>query len=388
MDKHVKRRKAGRLMPYFLLALAIIIAHRVVSEIGFFLESFRGAIGVISPFFYGFLVAYIVNMPVGGIQRLLVKTKVGFLARWKKPISILLVLIIFVVIMLLVLNLIVPAIHSSVMQFIANFPVHYENAVGLLARIDNLELPGVNLGLDWIMETAWELLAQFDIEDLLSPINALLGVGSAIFSVFLAFISSIYILIEKEKFKAFIRRLLGVLVSPKTAELTFYYTGKLNKNFKQYIYTQTLDGLILGSIVTIQLYIMGSPYFLLLGILLGVLNYIPYFGSIVATIIAIVTVIFTQGIAMGLIAAAVLFITQQIDGNIIQPKLMGESFALPPLLVIIGITIGGAVSGILGMIVAIPIMAVLKDMLEDILSHLEREKVKALPRASSPEADE
>ena len=127
---------------------------------------------------------------------------------------------------------------------------------------------------------------------------------------------------------------------------------------------------------------MRSPYALVLGLLLGVFNYIPYFGSIVATIIAVLVVALTQDLTMGLIAAIVLIILQQIDANIIQPKLMSGSFSLSPLLVIIAITVGGATAGIFGMIAAIPIVAVLKDLLDNYIAYRVRTKT-SVPEASA-----
>jgi predicted PurR-regulated permease PerM len=149
----------------------------------------------------------------------------------------------------------------------------------------------------------------------------------------------------------------------------------LNHNFKQYIYTQSLDALILGTVATIELYFIGSVYFLLLGIMLGVLNYIPYFGSIVGTVIAIFVVMITQGIPKGMLTAIILLITQQLDMNVLSPKLLGSSFSLSPLLVIISISIGGAFAGPLGMIAAIPIVSVLKDILNNITVYYEQKKI-------------
>jgi predicted PurR-regulated permease PerM len=202
----------------------------------------------------------------------------------------------------------------------------------------------------------------------------LFGVGSAIFTAFLAFVSSVYILFEKEAFKAFLCRLIKAAASTPAYETTLKYSRMLNHNFKQYIYTQTIDGLILGTVVTIELYLIGSEYFLLLGVMLGILNYIPYFGSIVGSLIAVCVVMLTQGLPLGMVTAVVLLITQQLDGNVLQPKLMGGSFRLSPLLVIISITIGGAFAGALGMIAAIPIVAVLKDVLENMVLHHEQKK--------------
>ena len=383
MSKFLNNKKLGLLLPYFLLALAIIVAWKIISELGFFLGAVHRLWSIVTPFFYGFLLAYIINIPCGGIQRLLGRVNSGFVRRRKNGLSILLVFIIFALIVSLSLNFIIPAIASSIALFIANFESHHENALRLVANISSFDLFGFRINGDWILGILgdifagfhWQdMLANFQWEDLFAPLRALMGVGTALFSAFLAFISSIYILFEKDKFKTFLRRLLKALVHPWVFEVTMEYADKLNVNFKRYIFTQTIDGLIVGTIVTIQLYFMGSPYFLLLGVILGILNYIPYFGSMIGSAIAIVVVMFTQGLTMGMIAAVILLITQQIDGNIIQPKLMGGSFAISPLLIIISITIGGALAGILGMIAAIPIVAVLRDMLESIVAHYEKKR--------------
>ncbi|MCL2839366.1 MAG: AI-2E family transporter [Defluviitaleaceae bacterium] len=123
---------------------------------------------------------------------------------------------------------------------------------------------------------------------------------------------------------------------------------------------------------TIVLLILGSPHAIVLGIMLGIVNYVPYFGSLFGTIVVVIVVALTQGFTMGAISAGLLIVVQQIDANIVQPKLMSGSFSLSPLLVIISITIGGAIGGILGMLVAIPIVAVLKDIWDEILAHFER----------------
>jgi predicted PurR-regulated permease PerM len=184
-------------------------------------------------------------------------------------------------------------------------------------------------------------------------------------------------LIEKDKFEVFLRRMLKALTSDEVNNTIIEYTGMLNANFKKYIYTQTIDGTIIGAIATVELSLLGSPYALVLGIGLGIINYIPYFGSIVGTLVTVVIVAFTQGLAPAAIALLMLLITQQIDGNIIQPRLMGESFSLSPLLIIISITVGGAFAGIMGMIAAIPTVSVLKEVLENIIEHYEKKKLDA-----------
>ena len=376
MTELIKTKKLKPLIPYFLLAIAVIISYKVITEIQFFVNFISNVIKIITPFFYGFLMAYIINMPYNGLKGFFSKSKIKFFAKRKKILSIIITILFFTLIIFSVLYLFIPYLINSISFFFANLPVYYERIQEVINYINNLGIPGIHISTEVIMAMLQEIFQIFSVENLTSTLNALFGVSSAIFTLILAFITSIYILIEKEKFKTFLHRLLTAFVSTSISDAIMQYTNRLNGNFKRYINIQTIDGLILGTIVTIELIILRSPYALVLGLMLGIVNYIPYFGSIFGTIIVVIIVAFTQGIGIGAIAAVILLITQQIDGNIIQPKLMGGSFSLSPLLVIISITIGGAIAGILGMIAAIPIIAVLKDILENIIAHYEKKNDK------------
>ena len=370
--------KLKPLLPYFLLIVALFVAYRLVSEI----EALAGAVGVlwriVTPFFYGFLLAYVVNIPRSGIQRLLQKSRWGFIVRKRRLLAGILTLMFFSSLLFLILHLLVPYIHRIVSFFITNLSAYLERAQQYFndlddsGLLDNLELLGIQISTEDILAVLQERLLSISLDNLAAPINTLLGVPMAIFTAFLAFISSIYILFEKDKFKAFVARLLAAFLPGNVSGLVTEYARRLDGNFRRYIRVQTIDGLILGTLVTLQLLLLRSPYALILGLMLGIVNYIPYFGSIIGTIVAIVIVAFTQGLGVAAIAAVLLLVTQQIDGNIIQPKLMGGSFSLSPLLVIISITVGGAAAGALGMIAAIPIVAVLKDIMENVLAYRER----------------
>ncbi|MCL2588315.1 MAG: AI-2E family transporter [Oscillospiraceae bacterium] len=375
------KKTYNSLLPWFFLALAVLIAHRALSDLTYFTGLLRQIWTIITPFFYGFLLAYILNIPRGGLERLLGRTNVPFIVKRKHGFSVILVYLLLLLFLYLILNLVLPTLFSSIALFITNFPNHYENVLQFIRNLNTMDLFGIYIDTDEISAAVQTWLQGFQLGDIMSQINTIIGVSGAVFGGlfrgFLATVSSVYILIEKDRFQAFFFRLLRAFTSAKVCKGITKRAEDLNQNFKQYIRTQTIDGLILGTVVTIQLMIMGSPYALVLGIMLGVVNYIPYFGSIIGSLIAIVVVAFTQGLTMGAIAAVVLLITQQIDGNFIQPKLMGGSFSLSPLLVIISITVGGAVAGILGMIAAIPIVAVLKDILESIIKYYEAKRAEA-----------
>jgi len=367
-------------VPYFILAVAVIIAFHVVAEIGIFIGFFARVWGIITPFFTGLVLAYILNLPCRGIQRLLKRTKNPIIIKRSRPIAVLILMIIVISLIVLSLNLIIPALIRNITQFVNEFDTHLMGLQNAVAWVNNLDLPDFIPELD-LEDGAFSMIQEFvdDFDPAAITTSIIAGFGGAaagLFRTFLAIVSSIYLLIEMERLHAFTLRLLGAVFSEKKKATILKYCGKLNFNFRQYIYVQTIDGLILGSLMTITLWLFGSSFALVLGLMLGIVNYIPYFGSIFGTAVAVIVVAFTQSLGTAAFAAVIMFAIQQLDGNVIQPKLMGGSFSLSPLLVIISVTVGGAYAGMLGMLVAIPIVAVLKDILDGFIEDRELKKLE------------
>lgn len=363
-------QKFSTMISYFLLAIAVIVAYKFIMSIDVFFSSINWFLGVISPFIVGLAVAYVLNIPCGGIRKFLSKSKNKFIYDKRKILSIIMVYVLSLLVVFLIFRLIIPSLYESISIFVSNFSRYYESAQKYMNYINDLEILNFDISLDKILYSVQE----FVLQKLPSSINALFNVSLGIINTFLALITSFYILLEKENIKKYFGRLIRIFLPKSIYSTSMKYVGNLNFNFKQYIYTQTIDGCILGTIATIELFFLKSPYALVLGVMLGIVNYIPYFGSIFGSIFVVLIVLFTQNIMIALIAAVVLLVTQQIDANIIQPRLMSGSFSLSPLLVIISITIGGAFYGVLGMIAAIPIVAVVKDILEEVIVYYEKRK--------------
>jgi len=370
------------MVPYFILALAVIVTFHVVSEINVFWGVLSRFWGIISPFFYGLTLAYLLSLPCGGIQKLLKRTQNPVLVRRSRRIAIIILLLIVLTLVALTLNLIIPAIISSIELLQVEFNNYQVQLQDLVTWFNNLDLPEFipAIYMDDIFDGVREYVDNFNISDLAVSIFA--GVGGAFSTVFRAFltaVSALYFLIEMEKLSNFALRLTTAIFPEKKRNTILKYTRKLNHNFRQYIAVQTVDGLILGTIMTLVLFfVFRSEYALLLGLMLGIINYIPYFGSIIGTAIAVIVIAFTQGIGTAAIAAVLMFAIQQLDGNYIQPRLMGKSFSLSPLLVIISVTVGGAYAGVMGMLVAVPLVAVLKDILDGYMEYRENKKLEML----------
>lgn len=395
MNKFFRSRMIRSMIPYFILALAIIIAFRVSTELRFFTDAYYRFIAAISPFLTGAVIAYILNLPCTGIQKLLAKTRNEVVIKRSRGISVLILCVIVVIVIAIILNIVIPAVVSSVLMFIDELPNYQDTLLGWIYAISQIDLPDFipNFYIDEegviavINDWATSLAAGGGSDILDGIIAGFGGVLSAFFHAFLSTVSTIYFLVEKDKLRVYVVRLVAAVTSEYTNAIILKYSRKLNFNFHQYIYTQTIDGMILGSIMVVVLLLFGSPYALVLGLILGILNYIPYFGSIIGTAFAVLVVAFSQGVfPTAFFAAIVMFAIQQLDGNFIQPKLMGGSFSLSPLLVIISVTIGMNYGGVLGMLVAIPFVAILKDILDAYIKHLEQKKTE-LPQPGESSMD-
>jgi len=372
------------MIPYFILAVMVIIAFRLTAEFRFFTEGISRFWSIISPFLTGAVFAYILNLPCCAIQRLIEKIDNSFIRRKSRAFSVLVLIILTLLILAIILNILIPAIVSSAALFIAEFPNYEATFRGWIERLNYLDLPDFltdHINEDALIAAVLSVVEGFNVGAIVEGIiSGFGGIASAFFHTFLSIVSSIYILIEKERFKAFVIKVVAALSTRSTNEIILKYARKLDYNFHQYIYTQTIDGLILGSLMTITLLIFGNPFAVVLGVMLGIVNYIPYFGSIFGTAFAVLVVAFTQGLwPTAVVAAIVMFAIQQLDGNFIQPKLMGGKFSVSPLLIIISVTVGMHYGGVFGMLVAIPIVAVLKDILDGYIAYREENKDKPQP---------
>lgn len=399
MSKFFKSRMVKSMIPYLIFAVILMILWRVTTELGFFVDEIGRFWRIMTPFLTGAIIAYILNLPCTALQKLIKKAttpfidnsnrmlsaSVRFISRKSRIFSVLLLIIITVFLIVLILNIIIPAVASSLLLFVDEFENYEVTILGWLNNLNEMNLPEFisdYINEDVIISAVRGWVYNIEFDNVASGIiSGFGGIAAALFQAFLSIVSAIYLLIEKDSFKSFILKFIAAVASVNVNETVIKYARKLDHNFKQYIVAQTIDGLILGTLMAILLFIFGSPYFLVLGLTLGIVNYIPYFGSIFGTALAALVIAFTQGLPTAAVASIFMFALQQLDGNVIQPKLMGKTFSLSPLLVIISVTIamhyGGSIGGrILGMLIAIPIVAILKDLVDSYIEHRKTLKEK------------
>ena len=192
---------------------------------------------------------------------------------------------------------------------------------------------------------------------------------TSIIDVFVAIIVSIYLLSERHRILKFFERLSKAIFGEKKYQKIQKYFDNTNEIFLGFLSSQFIDAIIMGILSTIALSIMGIKYAPLLGFIIGLFNIIPYVGAIIAVIISAIITFITGGLDQTIWMLVVIIIIQQIDANIINPKIVGNTLKISPLLVIFAITIGGAYFGMMGMFLAVPIAAVSKILIEDYIEY-------------------
>lgn len=359
---------------WFTLLVAIVIVYKILDNFTGIGEWVAELIKVIKPFLMAILLAYLLYIPARKIETLYRKNKV--LSKKARGLSIATTYILAILIIALLIKVLVPMISDSIGELASNLPGYYDSAIKYIE-----ELPEDNILKTEAVQNAIKKLQQIDIAKLLDLDNLamylekVIGIANGIFSAFVTIVVSIYILLERAEIVNFVKRLNRSIFTEKKCQAIDRYFEKGNDIFFKYISGQIIDAIVVAIIMSVALTIMKVKYAVLLGFLIGVFNLIPYFGAIIAVIVACVITIFTGGFVQAIWVAVVLIILQQIDANIINPKILRDALEISKILIIFAVTVGGAYFGVLGMFLGVPAIAVIKMMLDDYIERNEKEKV-------------
>ena len=358
---------------YFTLGMALIFAYKFVSDFGALWSFAQRIVSVIMPFIMGVIVAYLFYRPATFLERLLNKNKK--LEKVARPISIFAIYIIAILLVILLINCVMPPVKESIQELINNFPNYIEDAKNYVSNADeNSILKKVNIEEAISKVQSFDIGAYLSTDRILGYINTVIGVFGAVFNIFVTIVISIYILLQRKDIKEFLKKLGKSMFDESTyTRLSKYFTTS-NKILLDFIYCQIIDAIIIGILVSIALTIIGVKYSILLWFFIGLFNIIPYFGAIIAIAVAVLITVFTGGVQQALIMAVTVIILQQIDANIINPKILGDGLKISPILVIFAVTIGGEFFGVIGMFLSVPVIAILKLLIVDFIEIREKKK--------------
>ena len=329
------------------------------------------------PFVIGILIAYLFYLPCRKIEKWIQKVKVRWIAKKARVISTMIVYIIACIILILVFNFVLPAVAQSAMDLLSNIQNYYSSAMEALNNMPEESILNRIHAKEMIENLQQiDLSKVFNIEQLALYAKGVIDIASSIFDIFVAVVVSVYVLVERREILQFLRKLVKAIVGERKTKTIATYFNKTNEIFFRFLSSQLLDAFVVGILVSIAMSLMGVKYAILLGILIGISNLIPYFGAIIGVGVSIVVTIFTGGIGQAIWMAVVVIVLQQIDANIINPHITGSSLKISPLLVIFAVTIGGAYFGVLGMFLAVPIATVIKLVLTDYIDYQDQKQTK------------
>ena len=369
--RNMKEKKIiTRWIYWFTFAVAVILVYKTLDSFTDVVNWIKSLFSVLMPFIIGILIAYLFYIPSRKMESIYNKSRFKLIRKKSRLIGVLTVYIIAVIICVIAIKFIIPSIAQSIVDLVNNLPGYYENAKLQLEQMPQDSFLNKVNAKDILKDLeSIDIKQYFNLENLTQYAKGVLNIATSIFGFFVSFIVSIYLLLERKEILGFLRKLFKVIFKDKTYKNLGNYFTKTNEIFFKFISSQLLDAIVVGILASIALLILDVKYAILLGFMIGISNIIPYFGAIVGVSISILITIFTGGIPKAILMGIIIIVLQQIDANIINPKIVGNSLKLSPILVIFAVTIGGAYFNILGMFLAVPVIAVLKIIIQDYINY-------------------
>ncbi|OFI05856.1 AI-2 transport protein TqsA [Clostridium acetireducens DSM 10703] len=354
---------------YFDLILAVVISFiliKLINNYQIFLTSLNKIISIISPFIFAFIIAYILNPLMKCFEKRF---------KLKRGISLLLTYVVIILGFSLFINYLLPKISSNLLDILKSIPQfatasqEWFNKILTNKEINNLMNYSGNFDLkpDFLISKASNILS--------TTLNALISKTLSFTNYFIkwvfGFIISIYILADKEKFIESGKRFIYIVLKEDKGFKFINFFKNLNYMIGLYIGTKAIDSSIIAILAFIGLTLLKSPYSLLIALIVGITNMIPYFGPFIGMVIGFIINVFFSPIK-ALFVLLFLFLLQQFDGWYLDPKLIGGKVGLSPFWIIFAVTLGGGLYGPIGMILAVPIMAVIKMYLDKFLLRYDK----------------
>lgn len=364
----------------FLVISSSIIVYLMVSQAEDLKIKFSGMIATMQPFIIGSAIAYIINFILNFYEKVVFELKYlnKLNRKYRRGIGLLLSYLTAIIVISLFMQFVLPQLVDSIVGLANNIPQYVNDASHVITEISekfNLESKYMNM----IVEK-WNELLNYIITLLtnLIPVigNFIMTLGSSILNIIIGIIVSIYILIDKEKFIALSRKVTFSIFSAERSKRIVELSQRSNETFGKFLSGKILDSLIIGILTFIILTIFKMPYILLISVVIGITNIIPFFGPFFGAIPSAIIILCVSPIK-ALWFIGIILVIQQIDGNIIGPKILGDSIGISAFWILFSLLIFAKFLGLIGMIIGVPIFAIIYSIIKE---NVERRlKAKGLP---------
>lgn len=328
-------------------------------------------LGVLTPFLLGFFIAYIINPLAKFINQSVLRKLFRIKNRTvRKVISILLSYIIVFGLIATIIFYIIPQIADTLTQistFIESAQTGYNKLIAQIRIIEEKNPSWDFQAIYDFIEKIPSVVSEFITKQLPQIVPAVfstsVSVITGVIDFFIAVIVSMYMLIDKPHLINNAKKLVYVLFGADKGDRIVTTAGECNKIFGDFIIGKMIDSLIIGVLCWIAMTFLNIPYALVISVIVGITNMIPYFGPFIGAIPGVILLIIVD-IKFAVIFGILIFILQQFDGLYLGPKILGESTGLRPIWIIFAITVGGWMAGVVGMFLGVPVVAVISFLID------------------------
>ena len=359
-----------------LVCLGVIYSKELVSILKVF-------IGMLSPFLVGGAMAFVLKLPTGFIER-------NIFGRWKissglkRGLSVVLALLFVISLLVFVVLIVFPQLGRTLIElgtvisaFMKELIVNLEALVQQYPELQDSLVALESISVDW--NSVISYVTTFVKTGVLSMVTTTVGIGGSVagmlFDGVISLVFAIYILTGKEKLGCQGKKLLRAYLSEQAYNRTIKVLALCNQNFSKFISGQCLEAVILGTMFVVCMTIFRMPYALLVGVLIAFTALIPIVGAFIGCAVGAFLILMVSPIkAVGFVA--MFLVLQQLEGNLIYPKVVGNSVGLPAIWVLVAVSVGGSMFGVVGMLVFIPLMSTFYALLRENVNAKTAEKLK------------
>lgn len=319
-------------------------------------------ISIFSPFLLGIILAFVLNVLNNFIEKKIFG-KIKPSKIWnkiKRPLCITLSLILVFLTIFFVMNLLIPQLKNSASLFTDTLPAYKEDIIGILNKFDVDESTVNKVGE--YLDNFGKVITDYIKGNSKDVITVTTEVATSVINIIskgiITLVFAIYMIAQKETLSRQINKVMRAYLKPKTINKINTIGTLANKTFSNFVTGQCLEALIFGSLVFVGMLIFRFPYASTIGVLLGFTALIPIFGAFIGTAIGFILIMMVSHVK-AILFVVFIIVLQQIEGNLIYPRVVGKSIGLPGMWVLLSVTVGGSIGGILGMLIATPLCSLL-----------------------------
>lgn len=364
----------------FLVIAAVILFYLGLSRISDLFDKIEVVISILQPFIIGFAIAYILNFILKFYEDRVLKDDYLKKIKIKKKRTLGLIMTYFTAMLFIYLfsHFVMPQLIDSISRLANNVPKYGPNIINTADEVMR-KFKISQEQMDTISETLKNVSSHVSkiVIDFIPTIGTYAAkFASRLWNIVLGFIISIYMLADKEKFAAIFKKVVFSIFNKNYSNKILMLASKSNDTFGKFFVGKIIDSAIIGVLTFVVLSIARMPYTLLLSVIIGLTNIIPFFGPFIGAIPSFIIILCVDPIK-ALWFIVIIFVIQQIDGNLIGPKILGDSIGISAFWILFAILVAGKFMGIVGMIIGVPVFAVIYTIIkENVENRLDKKGLK------------